>query len=98
MAKKAVELENAEKPAVKKRAAKSTKKSPETAESAEKAVKKAPARKKKTADTVTEPVVSQKLAKEEQIRLAAYFKWEERGCRQGTDVEDWIEAEDSLTD
>jgi len=35
-------------------------------------------------------------SREEQTRLAAYYLWEARGCRNGCDVEDWLEAEQSL--
>jgi hypothetical protein len=36
--------------------------------------------------------------REEQIRLAAYFRWEAKGKQHGYHDEDWAEAEDSLTD
>jgi hypothetical protein len=36
--------------------------------------------------------------REEQIRLAAYYRWELNGKQEGSDSEDWLEAEDSLTD
>ncbi|NTW11039.1 MAG: DUF2934 domain-containing protein [Chlorobiaceae bacterium] len=34
----------------------------------------------------------------EEIRLAAYYLWEKKGKNHGSDVEDWIEAEDTVND
>ncbi len=34
--------------------------------------------------------------RKEQIRLAAYHRWEAKGKSHGGDKEDWYEAEDSL--
>ncbi len=33
---------------------------------------------------------------EEEIKLIAYSLWEEKGSNDGSDVEDWIEAEKYL--
>ena len=35
---------------------------------------------------------------EEQVKLAAYYRWMEKGKKEGSDADDWFEAEDSLTD
>ncbi len=31
--------------------------------------------------------------REEEIRLAAFYLWKEKGERHGSDVEDWLQAE-----
>ena len=33
---------------------------------------------------------------EEDIRLMAYYLWEEKGSKNGEDIEDWIAAESYL--
>ena len=47
--------------------------------------------KSKTMNTVKSPEPS-----EEDIRLMAYYLWEEKGSNNGADIEDWIAAETSL--
>ena len=48
----------------------------------------------KTAETtVTTPEV-----REEQIQLAAYYLWKEKGENHGSDTEDWFQAEEYLED
>jgi hypothetical protein len=39
-------------------------------------------------------VVSAPEENKEEIRLAAYYLWESNGRQNGSDVEDWIEAEE----
>lgn len=85
MAKKTADKEVAVKPAAKK--------TPEKAIDTQPA-KKNPAKKKKA----LENKLANELSKEERIRLAAYFRWQEKGCQHGADLQDWLEAEKSVTD
>jgi len=55
--------------------------------------KKARPEKKAEADSGLTPEM-----REEQIRLAAYYRWKERGEKHGADREDWFEAEDDIID
>ncbi|TLU84284.1 MAG: DUF2934 domain-containing protein [Chlorobium sp.] len=55
--------------------------------------KKNPVKKSKK----TKGVQTQEM-REEQVRIAAYYRWENRGKTHGSDSEDWFEAEDSLSD
>jgi hypothetical protein len=45
-----------------------------------------------------ETIVTNPELREEEIRLAAYYLWKEKGENQGSDTEDWLEAEESLND
>ncbi|PWW83402.1 MULTISPECIES: DUF2934 domain-containing protein [Prosthecochloris] len=33
----------------------------------------------------------------ETVRIAAYYRWEQRGGIHGFDVEDWLQAEKEMT-
>jgi hypothetical protein len=43
-----------------------------------------------------EPEAAVQEQQAEQIRLAAYYRWKEKGEPQGSEVEDWLEAEASV--
>ncbi|ACF43933.1 DUF2934 domain-containing protein [Pelodictyon phaeoclathratiforme] len=45
-----------------------------------------------------ETIVENQELREEEIRLAAYYLWKEKGENHGSDTEDWLEAEESLND
>ena len=46
----------------------------------------------------SEKVVSASEQQEEEIRLAAYYLWESKGRNNGSDVQDWIEAVELVSD
>ncbi len=46
----------------------------------------------------SEKVVSASEQQEETIRLAAYYLWESKGRNNGSDVQDWIEAVELVSD
>jgi Protein of unknown function (DUF2934) len=53
-------------------------------------VKAKQGKKKNTEDVLTSE------ERENQIRLAAYYRWKENGEKYGSDRDDWFEAQDSV--
>ncbi len=45
-----------------------------------------------------ETTASTQELREEEIRLAAYYLWKEKGENHGSDTEDWVQAEEYLKD
>jgi len=58
-------------------------------------IKKAPAKKNKKTEAALTPLTPEML--DQQIRVAAYYRWEANGKNEGTDIDDWYEAEKGLT-
>ncbi|HEY6345450.1 MAG TPA: DUF2934 domain-containing protein [Bryobacteraceae bacterium] len=57
-----------------------------------------------TTNTERIPVIGDGIGEEQQnenfhesVALLAYAIWQDRGCPPGTDVEDWLEAEQQLS-
>ncbi len=89
-AKKATATAKAKPKAAKKTGAVTTAKSG----TARKAAAKKPARTGRSKKT--SPVAATAVFYEEDVRLAAYYRWEKRGRPAGTHEEDWLEAEKLL--
>ena len=60
-------------------------------------VKKSSPAKKAVGTKAARPVVPP-AGQEENVRIAAYYLWEQRGRIHGSDVEDWLEAEKRSAD
>jgi len=110
MAKKSTAAETTEAPKKKtvKKATSSTASKPKAAKKSEstKAAKPKTTRKTTTASKTTKATKARKVAPkkpetsveitEEQIRVAAYYRWVERGMGDGGHEGDWIEAEKQI--
>ncbi|NTW82826.1 MAG: DUF2934 domain-containing protein [Chlorobiaceae bacterium] len=98
-AKKTTEKEPLKKAAGKKAASEETvKKEPaKKAPVKKEAVEKSPAV-KATKKTKAEDSAAPLEIREEHIRIAAYYRWEQKGRQHGSHEEDWLEAEESITD
>jgi hypothetical protein len=47
-------------------------------------------------DNTEETKVTTPEMQEEEIRIAAYYLWKEKGEKHGSDTEDWLEAKEYL--
>ena len=63
-----------------------------SASSASSAPRAAAPRKRKPATTVVDPAPDGP-SREDQVRALAYLFYEERGCADGHDLDDWLRAE-----